>query len=247
MTIDSTSIAEDIQYLAPGSIIDLYELDATNLGASQKYYFTNNTDNGELVVFGGITYYPLDFEIEGLEISGAGQLPEPIIRLSNVNNSIGAAVIGLSDLVGASVTRRRTLTKYLDGETTADPTAQFPLESFVIDQKTAHNKRFIEFKLVSFFDYQGIKIPKRQVLRDYCNFIYRYYDTNISDFDYSKVLGCPYVSETPGSFWDRDGIACAASADNCGKRLSDCVLRFPGNDTPIPFGGFPGVAKIRVR
>jgi len=245
MTIDSVDIATDVQTLAPGSIVELYELDATDIGADDVYYFTMNTDAGASVVFNSVTYVPLDFEVDGLEISGTGQLPEPTIKLSNTNNAIGAAVNSLGDLVGATLTRRRTFTKYLDGEPGADPTAQFPTDIFVIEQKTGHNKFFIEFKLVPFVDFTGVRIPKRQVLRDSCPFVYRYIATDSTSFDYANVIGCPY---TGGDYFDKNGnVKGSADEDECGKRLSDCALRFPGDSTHIPFGGFPNVAKIRIR
>ena len=243
MSIDSTAIASDVQYLTPGELIELFELDATDIGAVQVYYFVMATDAGSKVVFNGIEYTPLDFEIEGLQISGTGQLPEPTIKLSNTDNALGAAINSFNDLVGAKLTRRRTFSKYLDGRPGADPTAQFPLDIFVVEQKTAQNKYFIEFKLVPFLDYQGIRIPKRQVLRDNCPFVYRT-PTDSTSFDYANVIGCPY---TGSDYFDVDGnIEGSALDDKCGKRLSDCTLRFPGDDTEIPYGGFPSVAKIRI-
>ena len=259
MGIDSVDIATDVQHLAAGNLISLYELDATDIGASQVYYFTENTDAGSSVVFNSITYLPLDFEVEDLEVSGSGQLPEPTIRFSNVNNAIGAAVNSLQDLVGAVLTRRRTFEKYLDGRPAADPTAQFPIDLFVIEQKLSHNKIFIEFKLVPWLDYTGVRMPKRQVLRDSCSYLYRTWDVDAGDFDYTGVTECPYTLETgdPGfpGYTDINGDACSAADDDCGKRLSDCTHRNEANPDlkdsknrfTIPFGGFPNVAKIRVR
>jgi lambda family phage minor tail protein L len=244
MGIDSEAIATDVQYLAPGNMVELFELDATDIGADSVFYFTENTDSGGSVFFNSIEYLPLDFEIEGLELSSSGQMPEPTVKLSNVNNTIGTAVNSLEDMVGAILTRRRTFEKYLDGRPAEDPTAQFPVDIFVIDQKTAHNKQYVEFKLVPFLDYTGVRIPRRQVLRDSCSYLYRTYDTDTLTFDYTNVDECPY---TGSNYFDSDGESCSAEDDNCGKRLSDCTKRFPGNSTHIPFGGFPNVAKIRIR
>lgn len=244
MSIDSTAIASDVQYLAPGELIELFELDATDFGAAQVYYFVMATDDGSAVEFNGIEYSPLDFEIEGLQISGTGQLPEPTMKLSNTDNTLGAAINSFNDLVGAKLTRRKTFSKYLDGEPGADPTAIIPPDIFVIEQKTSQNKYFVEFKLVPIIDYQGIRCPKRQVLRDNCPFVYRT-PTDSTSFDYSNVIGCPY---TGNDYFDVDGnVEGSALDDRCGKFLSSCALRFPGDDTEIPYGGFPSVAKIRVK
>lgn len=241
--IESAKIASQVQKLAAGELVDLFELDAMDLGAVQKYYFTSNTYNGASIVFNGITYYPLNFEISGFEVSSSGQLPEPSIRLSNIGGAIASAAITLGDLVGAKLIRRRTFAKFLDGRVEADVTAQFPVESYVIDQKVSHNKEFLEFKLISFYDYTGIQIPKRQVLRSSCNFRYRIYDGSV--FVYPSPLECPYTGST---YFDKDGNPTLDPAeDRCGKRLSDCRLRFPGDNTPVPYGGFPMVAKARTR
>jgi len=245
MSIDSTAIAADVQRLAPGNIVDLYELDATEFGASQIYYFTANTDEGGNVTFNGVEYVPLDFEIEDLEWSTTGQIPEAKIKLSNVNNAIGAAVNDFGDLVGAKLTRRRTFEKYLDGRPGANPSAQFEPDEFIIEQKTAHNKNYIEFKLVPFYDLTGDRYPNRQILRDSCPFVYRFYSEDSSSFIYTYVVGCPY---TGSNYFDESGdVVVDPVDDKCGKQLSDCTLRFTGTKTPIPFGGFPNVAKIRIR
>ena len=243
MSIDSTAISADVQRLVVGEIVQLFELDATDFGADQIFYFTMNTKDGANVEFNGISYTPLDFEIEGLEVSGKGQLPEPTIKLSNTNNALGAAINSFNDLVGAKLTRRKTFKKYLDDEPGANPAAQFPLDIYIVEQKISQNKFFVEFKLVPFFDFQGIRIPKRQIIRESCSFVYRTWDS--TSFDYLKVIGCPYQGS---NYFDIDGnIEGLPENDNCGKRLSDCALRFSGDTTPIPFAGFPNVAKIRVR
>jgi len=246
MTIENLKIATDVQKLATGNIVELYELDATELGAVQVFYFTPNTSNGSEVIFNGITYTPLDFETEGFEISTTGQLPEPLLRLSNVNNAIGAAIVQFNDLINAVLTRRRTFSRYLDGQPGADPTAQYPAEIYVIDQKTTQNKVMIEFKLSAITDFTGVRIPRRQILRNSCTYTYRRWNSSTSSFDYSKVHQCPYVG---ANYFDTNGDAVVDPADDfCSKRLgSGCVKRFPGDATKIPFGGFPNVAKVRIR
>jgi len=47
-------------------------------------------------------------------------------------------------------------------------------------------------------------------------------------------------------FFDALGqVVTDPSKDRCGKRLSDCRKRFPGR-LPLPFKGFPGLARVRV-
>jgi len=213
MSIDSTAISADVQRLVVGEIVQLFELDATDFGADQIFYFTMNTKDGANVEFNGISYTPLDFEIEGLEVSGKGQLPEPTIKLSNTNNALGAAINSFNDLVGAKLTRRKTFKKYLDDEPGANPAAQFPLDIYIVEQKISQNKFFVEFKLVPFFDFQGIRIPKRQILRDNCPFVYRTPDGTA--FNYAHVIGCTYVGE---DYFDSNGDVVGSNTDDlCGE------------------------------
>ncbi|MHC1728582.1 MAG: phage minor tail protein L [Syntrophobacteraceae bacterium] len=47
------------------------------------------------------------------------------------------------------------------------------------------------------------------------------------------------------SFFDASGVPCVAGNDVCGKKLSDCRLRFRGR-MPLPTTAFPGLARVRV-
>jgi phage-related protein len=83
-------------------------------------------------------------------------------------------------------------------------------------------------------------IPKRQVLRDACLAEYRYYDTATAAFDYTRAT-CPYVGT---SYFEADGTPTINPAeDQCGRKLSDCKLRF--TDLILPTWAFPGVSRIR--
>ena len=54
-------------------------------------------------------------------------------------------------------------------------------------------------------------------------------------------MACPY---TGSACYTKNGETTTAANDDCGRRLSDCVLRF-GQENPLPYGGFPGLARIR--
>ena len=109
-----------------------------------------------------------------------GQLPRPTLRVSNALGTITAILLNVNstttgnDLTGATVTRIRTLARYLDsinfpGNTnplgTPDPTAEFPQEIYKIDRKSAENRNIVEFELAAVFDLAGIRAPKRQCTR----------------------------------------------------------------------------------
>ena len=65
-----------------------------------------------------------------------------------------------NDLGGAEVRRIRTLKKFLDGESTADPNAKFPDERWFIDRKANESRDSVTFELASKFDLAGQKVAK---------------------------------------------------------------------------------------
>ena len=230
-------IKSDIQRLDVGSdIVELYILDATSLGGT-IYYFTPATENGTNIQFNGITYYQLPVSFEGMNISGDGTLPRPKMQVSNVNLTFVGFVNAHRDGIGAKVTRIRTFSKYIDGHSGADSNARFPSDIFYIEQKTIQNKFLIEWELVSPIDIGNKKIPKNQVI-SYCQHRYRIYSD--SDFVYTYAT-CPY---TGTSYFKEDGSITTIANDKCGKKLSDCELRYPSDADQLPFKGFPGVGQI---
>ena len=109
-----------------------------------------------------------------------GQLPRHTLTISNALGTITAILLNVNsittgnDLTGATVTRIRTLARYLDsvnfpGNTnqlgTPDPTAEFPQEIYKIDRKSSENREVVQFELAAVFDLAGIRAPKRQCTR----------------------------------------------------------------------------------
>lgn len=230
-------IKTDIQKLDVGSEeVQLFILDASSLGGT-IYYFTPQTESGESVVFNGITYLPLPVEIDNVELRGDGTLPRPKLRVANVSLTFVGLINSYRDALGAKVTRIRTFRKYLDGQSEADPSAQFPTDVFYIEQKTIQNKHYIEWELVSPLDIGDKMLPKNQVI-SYCQHRYRVFRN--SAFDYSLAT-CPYVGT---SYFDQNGQAVTSDEDSCGKKLSDCELRYPLASDQLPFKGFPGIGQI---
>lgn len=109
-----TSISSEIQKLAPSAIIEMFEIDATVIGGS--VYRFHSGKNGLIgdIVWQGNTYSAFPIEASGFEWSGKGQLPRPVVRVSNVLGTMTALVLQYDDLAGVKVTRIRTLQKYLD-------------------------------------------------------------------------------------------------------------------------------------
>ena len=233
------SLASVVQSSRPGAPISLYSLDVTGLGGGMLY-FVQGAYNAKPISFGGIEYSPVDIEIEGMEANGGGGLPTPILRIANANALPQSLINTYGDLVGCTFRRIRTFERYLDGQPEADPGSFFGPDIFRVEQKSSENPVFVEWTLSAAVDQQGKMLPGRVVIRDTCLFRYRSYVSGVT-FDYSKAI-CPY---TANSYFDKADQPTTADKDECGRRLSSCKKRFGANN-PLPFGGFPGVGRVRA-
>ena len=176
-------IITDLQKINPSAIIELFSLalDSTLHGASTIYRFHNGSNlvsNGD-IVWAGNSYVKMPIQADGFAFQ-KGQLPRPKLTVSNAIGTITAILLTVNqtttgnDLTGATVTRIRTLARYLDAVNfpgssnpfgTPDPTAEFPQEIYKIDRKSAENRDVVEFELAAVFDLAGIRAPKRQCTR----------------------------------------------------------------------------------
>jgi len=213
-------------------VIDLFTLNISTLlpaGSTDQsiYRFCNwSQTNGNDITYDGNTYTALPLQANGFELNTSGKLERPTLVFANVGLAITALTNTYSDLVGASVSRIRTLTTYLDGTTGADPDAYWGPDEWVVEQKSSETKLTVTFQLAVPFDLEGRSLPGRRLLREQCQWIYR------SD------IGCHYSGTN--YFNANDTQVFNPDDDVCGKRLTSCKLRF-GADTRLPFGGFPGL------
>ncbi len=189
--ISFSATFSDLQPINPSAIIELFtlKLDSTLHGASTVYRFhagSNMNANGQ-IVWDGNSYYRFPIQVSGFAFQN-GQIPRPKLVISNGGNT-GSSVANLSisaillnvnkttvgnDLTGATITRIRTLAKFLDASNfsggtnpygTPDPKAEFPQEIYSIDRKATETREIIEFELASVLDLVGITCPKRQCTR----------------------------------------------------------------------------------
>ena len=181
--MSSDVIVSNLQNTNPSAIIELFTLALDNSlhGATTVYRFhagTSLKDNGE-IVWAGNSYQRFPIQAEGFAFQ-RGQLPRPTLTVSNALGTITAILLSVNntttgnDLTGATVTRIRTLAKFLDAVNfpsnvnpygTPDPTAEFPQEIYKIDRKSAENREVVQFELAAVFDLAGIRSPKRQCTR----------------------------------------------------------------------------------
>lgn len=227
------TIQSEIQSLAPTALIELFVLDSTMLeGGVITRFHSGISQNRSPITWQGHQYLPLPIEAEGFDLDGQGNLPRPKIRVANVQGLFSALVSQSEDLIGCKVTRKRTFARYLDavnfpsGNEEANPDQYLADELWFIDRKTSEDRYMIEWELASAFDLEGVKIPLRQVIQNYCPWRYR-------DAD------CGW----DGGFYDKDNNPTGdGTKDYCSKTLDACKARF-GENNPLPFGGFPGVLR----
>jgi lambda family phage minor tail protein L len=232
----------DLQAIAPSAVIELFqlELNATQHGVNETYYFHAgvNADDSGNIVWDGQEYIRYPIEAIDFAYTGTGQLPRPKMRVSNIFGTITAILLSLPDgLLGAKVTRIRTLARYIDAVNfpggvnplgTPDPTAEFPREIYYVDRKSTETRDVVEFELAAVFDLAGIRAPKRQCIANICQWVYR-------------SAECGY---TGSSYFDEnDNPVGSLAADVCGKRLSSCKKRF-GQFGILPFGSYPGIGTF---
>ena len=191
--MSTAPVFNEIQNINPSAIIELFvlqlstSLHGTNTGLPTSNNETNiyrfhagsNLDaNGE-IVFANKRYLRLPVTAEGFAFQ-RGQLPRPKLTVSNATGlmssileSVNLVTVG-NDLTGATVTRIRTMARFLDAVNfpgnsnplgTPDPTAEFKREIYTVDRKATENREIVEFELAAVFDLAGVRAPKRQCTR----------------------------------------------------------------------------------
>ena len=218
----TNALTTDFQTLAPSdggvskgnAIIEVFELQITDSdigGAGEdKLYFHSGVSGSNADIqwyslkneanygsttsthYKTVSYTAYPVEADGFERRGTGTLPRPTIRFANINSYFNTYLTNFDDLLGAKIIRRRTLQKYL----TTNPPVELHREIFYIERKVSENGVFIEFELVSSFDTQGVKLPRRTVIAARCP--WKYKDTEQGGCDWSSnsrftIDGVEYV------------------------------------------------------
>ena len=233
------TLASHIQGFSLGARVTLYQLDLTAFNLN-VLYLAPGTSGSTAVSFGGQMYSPHPIEAEGFEMATDGPLPRPTFTVSNLDNSFTALVEANDDLQGAVLRRIRTFDRYLDGGAEPDGGVYLPIDVFQLSKKTKHTPDIISWECAALMDQEGVKLPARQIIRDYCDHVYRQWDG--AAFDYTHVT-CPYAGT---DYFDENDQPTTAAGDRCSKRLGGCRLRF-GADAVLPTRAFPGVARLKLR
>jgi len=170
------TIEADLQQGWHDAIVELIDLDLSPItnDPADIFYFTNQLKPDDTKIqWKGNIYEPIPIAAAGYEKSTTGQIAQPTLTVANVLGTFTQVINELDDLVGAKVTRRRTLGKYLDGEPNADPLQEFPIDVFYIERKTQETSMVISWQLASVLDLEGLKLPRRIITQNYCQWRYR--------------------------------------------------------------------------
>lgn len=229
------TVYADIQSLEPGAMVELFELDSTTLGGSITR-FHGYTQVGS-IHWQAVEYSPWPIQADGFGFSADKPL-QPILRVGNVDGSISALCQSFDDLIGATLTRKRTLGQYLDAANfggvnpTADPNEHWPDDIWYIERRSGEDKETVEFELSSAMDFNGKQVPGRPCVASRCPFLW------IGGY---RGPYCGYAGPPVAMADDTPTIDPAL--DKCGGRVSSCKKRF-GENGELPFGGFPGTVRL---
>lgn len=195
----------EIFSLTPSTLVTFFEIDLTDLLFDNNiiaviqpenederiFRFHNNVSLSDSnLIWQGKNYQAIPIKAENFEMNSRGTLPIPKLSITVNEEGIStlallkAKIKALGDIVGAKVTRKRTLLKFLDAENTfddiditpnidPDSNAHFPNDIFYIERKSQENKTIIEYELASLLDVENVQLPNRPVLNSRCPFQYR--------------------------------------------------------------------------
>ena len=185
------------------------------------------------IIWQGETFEPMALEVSGLEMRSDGKASAPTFSMANniggIQGAVSAYCLQFGDFAGAKLKVITTLAKYLDAEnfSTGNPTANSSEKReqiWFIEQKTSENSQQVTFELSNPVDFEGLKIPTRQI-SNYCNWEYRSEE-------------CGYIGSA--MFTEKDEPTDNPALDQCNYRTSGCRCR----ENELHFGGFPASSMV---
>jgi len=205
-------INKELYKLTPSTLIELFELDTTNIDGNrlpsgqQVLRFHNFVSEGYYpIYFGSVKYSPIPVQFKNNEVKGDGStLPRPRLNIGNADGMVSYYMSQADSLVGARLLRKRTFARFLSGETwglaaganpfgTPDADAVLSDDIFYVDKVVSENKQVVEFELASILELHKVKIPRRRMFANNCGFEYR----NSTGCDYT---GAPAADSADKKF-----------------------------------------------
>ncbi|WP_166166825.1 phage minor tail protein L [Acinetobacter sp. SA01] len=188
------------------------------------------------IIWQGEVFSPVALEVSGLEMRSDGKASAPTLSMANNINGIQGAVsaycLQLGDFAGAKLKVITTLAKYLDAENFSAGNLSASNEAkeqlWYIEQKTSENAQQVTFELSNPIDFEGLKIPVRQI-SNYCHWC------AMGNY---RGEECQYTGTA--LFTDKDEPTDNPAFDRCSGRLSSCRIR----NNESRFGGFPASSLL---
>lgn len=188
------------------------------------------------IIWQGQTFEPIALEVSGLERRSDGKASAPTFAMANniggIQGAVSAYCLQFGDFAGAKLKVITTLAKYLDAENFSSGNATASSEAkeqlWYIEQKTSENASDVTFELSNPIDFEGLRIPVRQI-SNYCNW---------SAFGNYRGEECQFTGAA--MFTEKDIPTDNPALDRCGGRLSSCRVR----KNELRFGGFPASSLI---
>jgi lambda family phage minor tail protein L len=222
-------IASGLLELEPTAIIELFLLYFNTIDNPNAFIaFHGGSVYNQGIVWQGVEYLPIPVETDGFEVNANGQLARPKMRMSNKDYFATDLLLNNDDLQFAKIIRKRTFVKYLDdvnfdggnpwGE--ADASAELSNDTFVVGQKTAENKVFIELELTSPLDLENFEVNNRLIMSRYCSWHYRGNGCNYNGIPLATEEGASLIVKDPTDWftnqalkeWNAQGIYVSGDA-----------------------------------
>ncbi|WP_427927599.1 phage minor tail protein L [Acinetobacter guillouiae] len=188
------------------------------------------------IIWQGKTFSAMSIQADGIEMNSTGRASSPTLSMANnidgLQNAVSAYCLQFNDFAGARLTVISTLAKYLDAEnfSQGNPTASNEAENqlWFIEQKTSENMEQVTFELSNPIDFEGQRIPIRQVSSQ-CHWCM------MGDY---RGEECGYTGAA--MFTEKNEPTDNPALDKCGGRLSSCKVR----KNEGSFGGQPAANLV---
>lgn len=215
-----------------GNIVTLYQIDTSLYGGGIIYLAPTTLENRQAVVFNGNTYTPFPIDAQGFEMQ-SGKAPRPTFAVSNLQPLLVGGINEYRGLQNCKFVRMRVRRNELD-DVNPNITEDFlNYDTFYINQATKITAVYVEFELITAMELANKQQFPRNKMVNYCNYIYRRWNSDTNTFDIDDVNPCPYAGT---QYFNEFNQVVGRPLDRCSKTVEGCRLRF---NTALPFNGFP--------
>lgn len=184
------NLASEAMSLEPTALVEFYKIyygwpdNQEDFLAFSPYRHGQNA----YIKWQGFPYLSFPLEASGFSSKGDNTLARPRLKIANIDLSISKYLKVHNNLIGCKVVRKRTFVKFLDdenfeggnpfqnidlGQSTADPTAFLPDQTFYVNRRVSETKDFVELELSTALELNNVYLPNRNVYSSYCSWIYR--------------------------------------------------------------------------